>query len=70
MAFPSIKSVLDVGAQQYQQNRKSWQSIVSQYSAALEETCSEGKTRALERHISRDQLLGISTWTYERCCNP
>ncbi|CAN9354805.1 unnamed protein product, partial [Alternaria alternata] len=57
LAFPSIKSKVGVSAQPYQQNQESWQSILSQYYTALEETCSEGKSGALERHISRGQLL-------------
>ncbi|KAJ4983158.1 acetyl propionyl carboxylase [Stagonosporopsis vannaccii] len=57
LAFPSIKSTIDLGAQPYQDNIKASQSITSRFSRALAETCSEGKPEALERHTSRGQLL-------------
>lgn len=61
LGFPPTKSAVDLSAQPYQENKKRWEKILGEYSSALAETCSEGKTGALERHISRGQLLGMSS---------
>lgn len=57
-AFPSIKSIIDLGAQPYQDNIQASQSIITRFRGALADTCSEGNPKALERHTSRGQLLG------------
>ncbi|KAF5518217.1 putative methylcrotonoyl-CoA carboxylase beta chain [Colletotrichum aenigma] len=55
--FPVEKSVLDLGAPNFQENRSQWEKVLAEFDHNLRQVSSEGDDVSTARHQGRGQLL-------------
>lgn len=57
--FPLVESQLNRSAASYKTNRLAWTDVLHNFSASLAEASSEGDHVAVDKHVSRGQVLGL-----------